>query len=202
MAAEVSFWMQTAPSLIAAVAGISGVMLGSWSTARREAKRDLKSETVDRAYLSTHLSIALEKFVDGCNAVANDDGCDEYGQPASSDGRYLPTCPYPVFNPTEIDGNWKSLSSDILDRVLLIPYQTDQSISMVRSYSFDEDPPYYEGHFLSRRYYFSKLGLDVVLLIDDLRSRANLPKMKRDENEFSNVNNLQAVYDKTKTEMT
>ncbi|MBD9530430.1 hypothetical protein IB233_02130 [Comamonas sp. CMM01] len=187
--------------LISALAGLGGVWLGAWSTAKREIAREERDLSIDRAYLSAYLSVELEKFADGCLYVASDVGLDDNGSPAGENGERCPTTKYPQFLPAAVEGNWKSLSVEILDRVLSISYRVEQHKATVTAYSDFAFPPDYAEFFVARRYCFARLGLEIVTLIDDLRKEAGLPKADREIYEWSRENRLQNVYDEFKAKM-
>ena len=189
------------PPLISALAGLGGVWPGSNATAQREIDREARTNTMERAYLSVYLSVELEKFADGCLAVASDTGVDEDGRPAGDDGAHCATASYPEFQASVVDGNWKSLSAGILDRVLSIQYRLQQHAATINAYSVHAFPPDYSEFFVARRYCFAKLGLEIVGLIDDMRKEAGLPEVVRESHEWSREKRLQATYDKFKEKM-
>lgn len=187
--------------LISALAGLGGVWLGAWTTAKREIAREERDLSIDRAYLSAYLSVELEKFADGCLYVASDVGLDDSGSPAGENGERRPTTKYPQFLPAVVDGNWKSLSAGILDRLLTISYRIEQHDATISAAWENSFAPDHSELFMARRYCFAKLGLEIVSLIDDLRKDAGLPKAERESHNWSREKRLQSAYDEFKAVM-
>lgn len=193
MAGEVNYLAQALPSLISALAGLGGVWLGSSAAGRREAKRDKKSESAERLYLSTLLTAELERFVDGCVSVVND-----YGRPYQDNQGFIKTvttASLPKFDPMLIQANWKVLEGETMDRVFMLPYRIHQTEAMVSGYSEESVPPDFEEAFNARHFFYAKLGLSVIELVDDIRREAGLSALKRYVGVYSREECMKTAFD-------
>lgn len=187
------FWEKLVLGSISAISGLGGVGLGAWATSKREHGRDAKTLLSDRTYLSTLLTVELERFVDNCYAVAFDNGLDDYGQPAGERGSHMATTEKPQFTPEKISGNWRSLDSFVMDEALLLPYRIDEITRLIAIASHFSDPPEYAEYFNARRYWYAVLGLEVVALIDIVRSSAGLKAMSRSSGDSARESRMREV---------
>lgn len=162
-------------AIISATAGISGVILGNSFVAIKEWLKDSKKEEKESAYLAILVVSHLERFANGCLAVAQDDGTSE-GLPAGNDNEtYHTTVAAPSFEPLDIKVEWKVLPKELMYEIFQISddkENVDNRISGTEHYS---DPPEYFEYFWMRRREYAELGLKVSAIANKLRKHAEMP---------------------------
>jgi hypothetical protein len=136
-----------------------------------ERDRSLRDEERDRhaQYLSIRVLCALEPFVIACCDVAEDNG-EEDERGYSTTTVELPS----IAMPQDVD--WKSISTDLLYRILSLPNEiadADKTIDFVSSEI--ASPPDYEEAFAERQIQYGRLGLAALELADELRRTFNIP---------------------------
>jgi hypothetical protein len=85
-------------SVVPALSGLGGVWLGGELTSRRERRRERDEAAKDLTYLAILVTAHLQRFVDECVSVVDDDGT-SYGQPAGEGGYHEATVETPRFEP-------------------------------------------------------------------------------------------------------
>lgn len=194
MEMNLDFWGKLISACIPAASGLFGVYLGVNATNQREKLKDERALLSDRAYLTTLLTVELERFADGCYEVASDRGVNEYGEPAGDDRqRHMVTTSEPKFEPAAVDGNWRSLSESVMDQVLLFPYRIEEAQRKIYAASIHSDGPEYFEYFNARRYWFAVVGLEAVALMDLVRLSAGMSPRDRATGEWARENRLQFI---------
>jgi hypothetical protein len=160
-------------SVVSALSGLGGVWLGGELTSRRERRRERHEAAKDLTYLAILVTGHLQRFVDGCVAVVDDDGT-SYGQPAGEGGFHEATVETPRFEPLKLEVNWKSLPPRLMDEIVSLPYHIDSLNGHVASVGEFDDPPDFANYFWERRHGYATLGLKVSALADRLRQHAGL----------------------------
>lgn len=162
-------------SIISAVAGISGVILGNSFVAIKESLKDRKKDKRDLHYLGILVVSHLDRFANGCWHVAKDDGTIE-GRPAGGEGSYWQaTVSAPEFSPLEIDVEWKVLPKELMYDILQIPDRREHVQNKVSTAWEYDDQPDYPDYFSTRQREYAVLGLHVSDVARRLRKHANLP---------------------------
>lgn len=162
------------PSIVTAISVLAGALLGSWLTGRREARKEAARARVEAGYLAVLVVAHLDKFADGCVAVAYDDGTCE-GRPAGQyEEMHETTTKPPVFAPLELDVDWKVLPVDLMYSILNLPNRAEQLSRFLSDPGF-YDPPDHSSFFWARQAGYAELGLEVSALARRLRLHAKLP---------------------------
>ncbi|UST82157.1 hypothetical protein [Pseudomonas siliginis] len=180
-------------AIISAVAGISGVLLGNLFVLVKEwwVKRGTVGQNT--TYLGIIVVSHLDRFTTQCFDVCIDDGT-YHGQPAGQDGQYETTTVAPVFNPLELDVDWKLLPKELMYSILRIPDKQDQLHGKLRGIQeFNYDPPDHADFFWTRRRGYAVLGLEASELIKKLRMHAGLPTDVPLPGEWNRDQNLKDV---------
>jgi len=163
-------------ALITAGAGFGGVYYGQRNLARKDAKqaeRDARQADQDRAYVASVVIEHLERYINGCVAVAQDDGT-EYGQPAGENGYYRTTTTPPDFDPHKIDVNWRILPPDLIYDIFAIRSRRESIDGYLDNPGFD-DPPDYSEFFWWRGFLYAQLGQRVSEIALRLRKAGGIP---------------------------
>jgi hypothetical protein len=161
-------------AIIGAISGIVGVLLGNSFVAVKEWLVNNKKDSRDSAYLAIIVVSHLDRFANGCMAVAYDDGT-EYGAPSGKDGTYAATVTAPAFLPLDIDVEWKVLPKDLMYDILQIPDKREHiQNNLAGVWEFD-DPPDYSSYFDTRQRDYADLGLQVSAIARRLRQHAGMP---------------------------
>ncbi|WP_186153238.1 hypothetical protein [Burkholderia gladioli] len=161
------------PSIVSAAAGLGGVWLGAELTSRRELRREADQYAKDIAYLAIIVSAHLQRFVDGCVSVVDDDGT-SYGEPAGEGGYYETTVATPIFEPLTLTVNWKVLPPRLMDEIMSLPYHIESLNRRIAGVGEFDDPPDFSEYFWERRHGYAVLGLRVSSVADRLRQHARL----------------------------
>ncbi|WP_211222804.1 hypothetical protein [Paludibacterium yongneupense] len=183
-------------AIISAAAGISGVLLGNSFVAIKEFVIGWRRRKKETEYLAIIVVSHLDRFANGCSAVAYDDGT-EYGRPAGQGGICVSTVAAPEFLPLDLDVQWKALPKDLMYAILLLPDQREQIQNKLAALGdLDDDPPYYPEYFWTRQRDYADLGLQASNLAQRLREHAKMPPVEHKPGEW---NRDQALTDVIKT---
>jgi hypothetical protein len=169
MAADVGIW----GTIIPAITGLGGVVLGSYLAGARERQREQNNLQKDAVYLSILVVSHLDSFIGNCVAVVYDDGT-SYGQPAGENGYHETTTSTPIFDPISLDVNWKSLPADLMYQIL--------SLSQIGEY---DDPPDYPNTFCERQHGYASLGIKASKIAAQLREHSGIPSAEHIEGEWN-----------------
>lgn len=172
------------PSIVSAVSGLGGVWLGAELTSRRELRREKDLYAKDVTYLAIIVSAHLQRFVDGCVSVVDDDGT-SYGQPAGEGGYHESTVATPTFEPLTLAVNWKVLPSRLMDEIMSLPYHIESPNRHIAGVGEFDGPPDFSEYFWERRHGYAALGLQVSTLTDRLREHAGLDVASIAESDWS-----------------
>jgi hypothetical protein len=177
------------PSVISAVSGLVGVVVGGGLTAWRESRARSGQLRKDAEYLAILVSSRLDAYVSGWASVAGDDGLNE-GQ-RNKVGALEVQEPTPKFEANDLDVNWRSLPVELMAAVLELPHRADTAIRELRAtyeYSGQESE---DEYFVDRRRMAAQIGLEVAALNAKLRAHVSLPP--RLATEFDSVAYLREV---------
>ena len=153
---------------------IIGVLVGAGITIYQDIRKEKRVRREDAQYLAIRVSCMLDRFVKGCLDVAYDDGTSE-GLPAGKDGAYEPQIREPEFPINTIDGNWKSIRSDLMYQLLGFPSRIEHADHLVGVVAFNEDDPGNAGWVAERQFQYATLGLEAVDLAIALRRDYSIP---------------------------
>lgn len=161
------------PSIVAAISALAGAFLGSWLTGRRESRKEAARTKIEAGYLAVIVVAHLDRFADGCVAVAYDDGTCE-GRPAGrNDEMHAATTTPPVFTPLELDVDWRVLPVDLMYSILNLPNKVEQLSHFLSDPGF-YDPPDHSSFFWARQAGYAELGLEASAVARRLRLHAKI----------------------------
>ncbi|MFJ3316131.1 hypothetical protein ACIPLR_12285 [Herbaspirillum huttiense] len=156
---------------------------------RKGAKKEL-------LLLAILVSAHLDRFVDGCVAVAFDDGTAE-GLPSGDDGQtYQPTTEIPTFDPLSLEVEWRVLPPALMQSVLNLPHRVEKMRRKLRDIAEYDIGPHYDCVFAARQWDFTLLALEVSETIQQLRTYANLPDEPAIEEEWDRKAGLESFKNK------
>ncbi|MDT0355674.1 hypothetical protein RJO15_07855 [Herbaspirillum huttiense F1] len=179
------------PSIVSAVAGLLGVCVGGAIAWIRESLKEKKGDKKELLLLAILVSAHLDRFVDGCVAVAFDDGS-AYGQPSGEDGQtYEPTTEIPIFDPLSLEVEWRVLPPALMQRVLSLPHRVEKMQRKLADIVEYDHGPHYEQFFAARQWDFTLLALEVSETIQKLRAHAKLPDEPEIEGEWDRTAHLE-----------
>ncbi|AIO69278.1 hypothetical protein [Burkholderia oklahomensis] len=162
-------------SLLPAVFGIFGVVVGAAMTFARDLWFKSKQDTKEREYLAVRVTSLLERYVAGCVEVVMDDGLHR-GEP-DEDGVYQAQAEEPKFEPESLPVEWKSLDPGLMYEVLVdFPSRIEHAKACIDNEGEHSFPPEYEEWFEERQYQYADLGRRAVALSVKLRTQAGLPQ--------------------------
>lgn len=182
-------------SIISAVAGISGVILGNSLVAIKESLKDRKKDARDSSYLAILVVSHLDRFANGCGYVAKDNG-EIDGRPAGGNGEYWkPTAKSPQFLPLEIDVEWRVLPKELMYEIFQIPDKREHIENRLSGIWEYGDWPDHSEFFLTRQRDYAELGLHVSAVAKRLREHARMPVEGALTDGENRESSLQAVID-------
>ena len=158
----------------AIITGAIGITLGVILTTLSNLLLGYKSSRKRAEYLAIRVSFILDRYVDGCVAVVQDDGLFQ-GQAIPNGIREI-RVPAPKLEIQKIDVDWKSLSSDFMYEILSFPNKIEESNQTIDFIATEEAiPPDFEEAFEERQYQYSKLGYQAAQIGSDLRQKYKIP---------------------------
>lgn len=171
--------------------GLLGAIIGSacsWWVNTQSVKRKAR-------YLAIRIVCLLDKYIEDCVSVVNDDGlC--YGS-RTEDGFLEPqvACPSTPIFPDDID--WKSINYDLMYEILSFPSNMEAADGMISNVSeFDATPPDYEEFFEERAFQYAELGITAHKLAQKLRDQYTIPAQNYDE--WNPISELKSKLEKIK----
>lgn len=154
-----------------AIFGLLGVILGSFLTVAKEWWFDRRKNQKEVEFLSIHMVCLLEKFIDGCIDIIQDNG--EYDERDCLTTTVLS----PIFEPQSLKVEWKALPSKLMYDILNFPNEIEIANRQIsNAFEFLAFPPDYDEGFEERQYQYALLGLKAFELAQKLRNLAKLPK--------------------------
>lgn len=179
------------PSIVSAVAGLLGVCVGGAIAWIRESLKERKGAKKELRLLAILVSAHLDRFVDGCAAVAFDDGTAE-GLPSGDDGQtYAPTAKIPTFDPLSLEVEWRVLPPALMQSVLNLPHRVEKMRRKLMEIAEYDHGPHYDRFFAARQWDFTLLALEVSETIQKLRAHAKLPDEPEIEGEWDRTAGLE-----------
>lgn len=175
---QLPLWVEYVRALgtpvVSFLAAIAGLWLASWLTELREGRKEKIRIDKEAIYIAILVTAHLERVVSSCLQIAYDDGMVE-GHPSGPHGTYLPTAATPVFDPLQIETDWRLLPNKLMQTVLELPHKIERLKNNHAGIADLDFAPDYTDYFRTRQYDFAKLGLDTVKLMSDLRVHAGIP---------------------------
>lgn len=157
-----------------AIFGLVGVFVGAflqWVQAAWLVGRDRERHA---RYLAIRVVCLLDKYVEDCAAVVDDDGL-SYGQ-RDKDGYLRPQVVAPTAPTFPDDLDWKSIDHALMYRVLSMPNEAEAAARKIDFiWEYVSGPPDYEEVFEERQDQYSRLGLAAFALTQELRSKYGIP---------------------------
>ncbi|HBH47634.1 MAG TPA: hypothetical protein DDX98_03290 [Bacteroidales bacterium] len=158
-----------------AIIGLLGVVIGSFLSMGKDWWFEYRRRCKNIEYLSIHVVCMLDRFVNDCVTVVQDDGLVN-GQ-YDSDGCRSPHASLPKFNPQSIDVEWKSLPASLMYDILSFPNEIEESDAIISSViEYESNPPDFAEIFDERHYQYSILGLIAAKLALILRKLGKIPE--------------------------
>lgn len=138
--------------------GLIGVFSGFFLSFTKGLWLEWKSKRKNAEFLAIHVVCMLDRYVDGCVGVVNDDGL-RYGQCNAEGYREIQTS-LPTFELQNLGVDWKTISAELMYRILGFPNEIQSANNSIDS-SFEHvaSPPDYEEGFEDRQYQYTRLGL-------------------------------------------
>lgn len=157
--------------------GLIGVVLGVFLGIFRDWLLQRKKTKKDYEYLTIRVACELDRFVYGCVDVVNDDGRLFGGYDKDGCARIQVTPP--IFNPHDLDVEWKSLPHTLMYEILNLPNKIETANHTIASaFDYVALPPYYEEGFEERQFQYSQLGIFASELATKLRKYGKLPALE------------------------
>ena len=161
-------------AIISATAGLAGVLTGALLAYLKDRRAEKIKDDRDGSYLAILVVSHLDRFANGCLAVAHDDGT-AYGAPAGKDGLHETVVSAPEFLPLDIEVEWKVLPKDLMYDILQIPDKREHIENRLAGVAEFDDPPDYANFLTARQRAYAELGLHVSEVARKLRRHAGMP---------------------------
>jgi hypothetical protein len=158
-----------------AIFGLLGVLLGAILTWFQSSRTIEAERTKSARYLSMRVVCVLDKYIEACCDVVEDDGlCD--GQ-RDEQGYLEPQveAPASIEFPTDVD--WRSIDHALMYELLSLPNKGERAAKVVTAASGLAFAPDYEEYFDARRSQYCTLGLEAAALADKLRTAYSIPPL-------------------------
>lgn len=119
------------------------------------------------------LSVALDKLIDDCVAISEDEGTEDQS------GECRPSVPSPSLTwPAALD--WTMIPHDIMYRCLMLPGTIDTAEEVIDFVVMNiASPPDHEEYFEERQHRYAAIGLAAVHLLNRLRDDFNVQYQDR-----------------------
>ena len=161
-------------ALIGVVLGVLLSIFKDWLLQRGKTKKEYE-------YLTIRVACMLDRFISGCVDVVNDDGT-SFGQYDADGYAQIQVTP-PIFNPNELDVEWKSLPPTLMYEILNFPNRIEEANQAISSaFDYAASPPGYDEGFEERQFQYSQLGIYASKLATKLRNFSKLPAYEASEN--------------------
>ena len=135
----------------------------------------LKSERLNAEYLAIRVSYLLDRFVDDCVMVINDDGLSKGRRNHSGCCEVQVTTPELKFDLPDV--NWHSINCVTVLEILSFPGHIEAANQLIdKTFEHSAFPPNYDEGFEERQYQYAKLGLRAGELASNLRRTHGLPE--------------------------
>ena len=173
-----------------AIFGLIGVVVGALLTMGKEWWFKRTERRKNTEYLAAQIGCFLDRFVDQCCDVVNDNGT-VHGQP-DPDGYYHPQVELPDFLPLSVPVDWKSLPGPLMHALLRFPREIETARhSIASTFEFVANPPDYAEGFEERQMQFAALGIKAGDLATALRKEAGFAS--ESPSEWDPVDHLRCV---------
>lgn len=164
-----------------AIYGLIGVIVGAAIPSFQTYWISKQTKEKNAQYLAIRLVCILDKFMEGCADVVNDDGL-SFGQ-RTHEGLLEPQVKAPGAPVYPEDVDWKSIDHDLMYNILSLPSEVETGDRVISATTAFANPPDYEEWFDERRFWYSKYGLVAFGLSEKLSKRYNIrPKTYNDWN--------------------
>lgn len=157
-----------------AVYSLIGVLVGSgiswfqtyWASHRQDNK--------NAKYLAIRVVCILDKYMEDCVDVVNDDGL-SFGQ-RSAEGYLEPQVkkPIPPIFPSDVD--WKSIDHELMYKILSFPSDIEAGDRIIDFTTNISSPPDFEDWFDERRFHYCGFGITAYGLAEELCLKYNIKK--------------------------
>lgn len=124
----------------------------------------------------------MEKFAEGCAAVATDQGY------LNQERITIPEIRAPSLDYSAISGDWRVLPAKLMYRIRELPVMQDEADRTISA--AEHIPPDYDEFFEARQYQYTRLGLKAIIQSRRLRRLVGLPHTRLDATRWSAQNVL------------
>lgn len=162
-------WKVFVNPVLSFCAALIGLYFASKLTERREAKKEKIQSDKETRYLAILVTAHLDKVVKSCMSVMLDDG----NVNERSGSLSFATSP-PVFDPLAIDADWRVLPTDLMQKVLELPYNIERIEERLVGI-WENDFGDCQDCIDARQYDYAVLGLATASLMRSLREDAGIP---------------------------
>jgi hypothetical protein len=177
----IGYWKILGFDMATAIISLFGVIIGACLTFAGTIYVNHLNRSKDAKYLAIRISCLLDRFVDGCVEVVQDDGIPDF------EGRYpecmVPNSTHPSLELDSVDVDWRSISANLTYQILNLPSLIESAngdIHAITEYDIASAPDYSE-YFWERQIQYSKLGKVADNLSKKLREQYSLPKREYGE---------------------
>jgi hypothetical protein len=165
-------------AIFSIIFGFVGVIVGSVIPWIKESLSDRSQRSRHANYLAVQIVCVLDEFIDTCFDVVCDDGT-YMGQPAGAgpgnEDQYIAQVALPVKIDYPTDLEWKSIHSDLMYRILILPNSLRTANRVIDWAAENSFMPENEDYFEARHEQYSNLGLEALALTETIRKTYKLP---------------------------
>ncbi len=163
-----------------AAIGLAGVLLGAFIALAKDIWSEWLARKQRARYLAMHAVCILDEYANRCTRVAMDDG------QRNEDGNLETTMDLPSPPRYPLDVDWNSIDHELMYRLPSYPSRAEAANRIVESAYVNAFPPDYEVVYEARHYQYAKLGLDAIVLAQEIRQTYGIP-----DDEFADWNPIE-----------
>lgn len=175
-------WQQIITGVLSAGAALGGVWLTHYFARRREERAAAAKLGSERLFIATELVFLLEKFAEGCAAVATDQGY------RNQERITIPEIRAPSLDYSAVSGDWRVLPAKLMYRIRELPVMQDEADRTINA--AEQLSPDFDEFFEARQYQYTRLGLKAIIQARRLRRLVGLPHTRLDATRRSAQNVL------------
>lgn len=159
-----------------AIFGQVGVFVGSGISWLQSYWTGKNERNKSARYAAIRIVCVLDKFLQDCTDVVNDDGLNE-GQ-RNSNGCLAPQINHPTTISYPEDVDWKSIDSEIMFKLLSFPSEIEDGNRLIQATEKFAEKPDYADWFNERKYYYCTFGLFALKLSNEISKKYGVKTKK------------------------
>ncbi len=151
-----------------------GVLVGVGITWVRDALSQRTTRRRNAHYLALRVVCLLDRYIEDCAKVADDDGSSPNQQNEKGDSHPMTDLPAAPAFPADVD--WKSIDQRVAYRLVSMDNEATRANWIISGAAENAFPPDFAELFEERRYQYAHLGLRALDIARELRTEYKIPE--------------------------